>query len=317
MKNLELFKNVILASAIVFILFVMFYSFNNNADKQVVQNINNYYNTTNSNLTTYNLTTYNMNSIMNNATPSKLIRELTETYAKLSFIVHKLFDREYACKKLKPLPNDRTEEDGTWVTCDDVKPTAPCVEYSFGIAGDFRFEDAYRAYTGCEVLTFDPSMKQQDHQHSPGVMFYNSGLSYEKSDSFRGNEYMRQDQVQYWKVDTVEGFMKKFNHPKGNLLKIDIEGAEWDSLIQALNAGTLYKWDQLLFEIHLINYVQNPDAMIEKWYKVFYGLATQNWKLFYSHVNPIGGIMKFPNHFAIPCCYELSFINMNNLPGGK
>jgi len=232
----------------------------------------------------------------------------------LSYIFYKVFQPEYKCKNIKPLPNENRDSEGTWNVCDDIKPTPPCVEYSFGIANDFRFEDAYRAHTGCEVKAFDPSMHQGDHQHSPGVYFHNNGIAAEKSDTYRGNEYNNANRVQIWKVDTVGGYMNRFGHTKGAVLKVDVEGAEWDSLLQALNDGTLLKWDQLLFEIHFWHYnAQNLDSMIDKWFKLIQGIEKQGWKLFYSHVNPMSTHQSFPNNFYVPCCYELSFMNMNNL----
>jgi len=118
--------------------------------------------------------------------------------------------------------------------------------------------------------------------------------------------------VQIWKVDTVGGYMKRFGHEKGALLKVDVEGSEWDSLGQALNDGTLLKWDQLLFEIHLWQFTpQNVEAMIEKWYKLMSGLERQGWKQFYSHVNPQSVESRFPNNYYLPCCYELSYLNPN------
>jgi len=241
-----------------------------------------------------------------------VIPEYHTSFAKLSYIFYKVFEIEYKCNSIKSLPNDNRDSDGTWNVCDDFKPIQPCVEYSFGIANDFRFEEAFHRYYGCDVYTFDPSMGQQDHEHSKGVQFYNRGLSFEKSDSYRGSEYGRADRVQYWKVDTVGGYMKTFNHDHGAVLKIDTEGAEWDALIQSLGDGTLQKFDQLLFEIHLWNF-QNVDQTIDKWFRLFKGLENQSFQLFYSHVNPQSTTSRFPNHYYVPCCYELSFMRTNAL----
>jgi hypothetical protein len=306
---------VILAGAIVLILVFLFFSFNYTTkevertriiiqEKKVVQYI---VNLTNPNNTQSGVITNNI----------YVVPEHSATYSKLAYILYKVFEIEYKCKKIRSLPDNNRDSDGTWNICDDYSFTAPCVEYSFGIANDFRFEDSFHTTFGCDVFCFDPSMGQQDHQRSPGVMFYNMGINFEKSDKYEGNEYGRADRKQYWKVDTVGGFMKRFNHTKGTVLKVDVEGSEWDALTQAADEGALLKFDQLLFEIHLWHWRSNLDGVFNKWYNLFKKLETQGWKLFYSHVNPLSTQEKFPNHLYVPCCYELSLINTRNIPNGN
>jgi len=239
-----------------------------------------------------------------------VIPEYTATFSKLSYIFYKVFEPEFKCKTIKSLPNDNRDSDGTWSFCDDFKPTPPCVEYSFGIAGDFRFEDAYHSYTGCDVHAYDPSMKTNDYVRNTGVWFWNAGISAVKNDNFGGKEYGGRGS-QVWKVDTIQGYMDRFGHAKGALLKIDVEGNEWDALLKSIEEGTLQKWDQLLFEIHLWGYEQNVDTTIDKWFRLFKGLENQSYQLFYSHVNPASTRTNFNNHFYVPCCYELSFMRTN------
>jgi len=235
--------------------------------------------------------------------------EYASAYAKLTHILTYIFEVEYKCNQVLPLPA-ANENDGTWRICNDYKPKTPCVEYSFGIANDFNFEDAYRAHTGCDVFTFDPSMDKPDHVHADGVLFYALGISAVKNDKYPGRGYGANGQAQTWKVDTVGNIMARFNHTKGSLLKIDTEGAEWDSLLKAIEDGTLLKWDQLLFEIHLWGFnAQNVDQVIGKWHKLFVQLHEQGFRLYNSHVNPYSPSIRFPNHYFVPCCFELSFIN--------
>jgi hypothetical protein len=48
----------------------------------------------------------------------------------------------------------------------------------------------------------------------------------------------------------VKGFMEKLNTTQIDVLKIDIEGAELDSLELAIKDGSLRNVNQLLFEVH-------------------------------------------------------------------
>jgi len=288
----------VIASIVVFLIVILFWSFNSKScdgsPKILVEEKRVY--------------------VLNGTTLNITVPEYHSSYAKLTHILTKIFEVEYRCNKIQPLPGDN-ENDGTWRICDDHKPVLPCTEYSFGIAGDFNFEDAYRKHTGCDVFTFDPSMGQEDHLHAPGVQFFNLGISAEKNDNYPGREYGGKGKAQAWKVDTVANIMKKLNHTKGSLLKIDTEGAEWDSLLKCMEDGTLLKWDQLLFEIHLWGFSpQTVDQVIGKWYKFFNILREKNFQLFNSHVNPYSPSIRFPNHYFVPCCFELSFINVNNVP---
>ncbi|KAK7485051.1 hypothetical protein BaRGS_00023690 [Batillaria attramentaria] len=56
--------------------------------------------------------------------------------------------------------------DGGWEVCEDspYRPSSPCLVYSFGVGEDFSFDDAVARRYGCEVHSFDPSMKAEDHK---------------------------------------------------------------------------------------------------------------------------------------------------------
>jgi len=295
-KNPFLLKNVAVASAVSFLFIIFFWAYNlksscDGSTKIVVVEEKRY---------VFNKT--------------EGMPDYLSSYAKLAFLLAKTFEGEFKCKKMVRLPTD-DDKDGSWTYCEDIKPTPPCVEYSFGIAYDFNFEDAYRERTQCDVLTFDPSMGQPDHQHKPGVMFYNLGIGADKNDNYPGRGYGKNGKAQVWKIDTLANIMKIFNHTKGTVLKIDAEGAEWDSIGKAIDDGTLLKWDQLIFEIHLWGFnEQTVDAVINKWYRFFQKLRENNFLQIYSHVNPRAPTIKFPNAYVVPCCWELSFINVNNYP---
>ena len=74
--------------------------------------------------------------------------------------------------------NGITGIDGQKAVCMDrgVRPVpAKCLVYSIGIANDWSFDELMERY-GCEVYAMDPSIGQEDHNHSAHVHFYNMGL---------------------------------------------------------------------------------------------------------------------------------------------
>ena len=136
------------------------------------------------------------------------------------------------------------ELDGGYHICEDaeVAPVRPCLVYSFGIRKDFSFDDDISKTFGCEVHSFDPNDGQKDHQHSPGVMFHKLGIG-----GSNVNTPAR------WKLRTLYTIRNELGHAKRRLdvLKLDIEGAEWLSIPEMLKNGSIDDVRQLIVEFHI------------------------------------------------------------------
>ncbi|KAJ3342663.1 Methyltransferase-like protein 24 [Gonapodya sp. JEL0774] len=133
----------------------------------------------------------------------------------------------------------------------------PCVVYTFGVDWDFSWEDEFHNMTGCETHSFDPSMRMESHYRGRNQWFWNIGLSSE-STQFNGVG-LRTGQADLWQVLTLKDHMETLGHKHINLLKIDIEGHEWDALARALADGVLDNVEQVLFEVHMF------DDFFRKW----------------------------------------------------
>ncbi|KAK7497666.1 hypothetical protein BaRGS_00011061, partial [Batillaria attramentaria] len=143
---------------------------------------------------------------------------------------------------------------GNWPVCFDshLVPEKNCIVYSFGIDYDFRFDDAMAA-AGCTVFSFDPSMNVSDHQRSKQVTFKAIGLSGTDNDMFspRLNSYVTSPTT--WRMRRLSSIMKQLGHREGDIavIKIDIEGSEWDVVHDLLGTGSgLASVPQLLIEWH-------------------------------------------------------------------
>ncbi|XP_059168878.1 uncharacterized protein LOC131950675 [Physella acuta] len=158
---------------------------------------------------------------------------------------------DYLCKDVRLM--------GNWPVCFDepyrpVKDNKPCIVYSFGIANDFRFDDAMAIYN-CTVYSFDPSMNVEDHVRGSHVHFKKLGIGVEDNPNFipRFDGYAKPGD--HWNIQSMTSIMKMLGHtPQSiSLLKMDVENNEWSILTNLLDAGILQKLPQLLIEWHIFN----------------------------------------------------------------
>ena len=202
-----------------------------------------------------------------------------------------------------------TGVDGQYPVCLDkaVKPvTQQCIVYSFGIHGDWSFDEALEKY-GCEIFSFDPSINETDHDHSQHIHFYNIGLGDRDYITLADN----------WKLQTLDSIYRMLVPHHGekviDYLKIDIEWQEWEVLKQILKSGMLEKVRQLSVEFHL----PNQDAStLDKYltiddYRSLVSLVKSIEKKmtrFESRANPwsIHKIENLDNYYG-SICFELSF----------
>ncbi|XP_070552272.1 probable methyltransferase-like protein 24 [Ptychodera flava] len=225
-----------------------------------------------------------------------------------------LHSNQMICKQSQQMGND-VDSDGGWDICFEPKiglNSTDCLVYSVGIGYEWSFDEAMAAY-GCDVIAFDPSMKQQSHRHSKRVLFQNFGLWDRNTDTYSGKSLMSQ-KVDLWKVRTLEGLMAEMNHQhkRIDILKIDIEGAEWEVLYQMLERGTLQYVKQLVFEVHVWKPTPGDEkAYFQKKYSILKWLEEQGFRMWNWHWNhlALGSKLGYNHFFREPCCYELSWIN--------
>ncbi|XP_071098737.1 probable methyltransferase-like protein 24 [Haliotis cracherodii] len=190
--------------------------------------------------------------------------------------------------------------DGGWEICDDpeYRPVKPCIVYSFGINDDFSFDDETAKNYECDVFSFDPSMKQKSYQRSPRVRFLSLGI--DGKDSKRGS----------WDLHTLTSFKKMLNHTGRfiDVLKMDVEMAEWPALANMISSGELSKVRQFLVEYHGPTDLKNDcrDKL-----NILKDIYDKGFRKFYVHKNHHCGF----NHQLFPVtrtgCYEIHYVNIN------
>jgi len=137
--------------------------------------------------------------------------------------------------------------------------------YSFGVGTDISFDLALISRFGCEIHAFDPTPRSIDWLHRQELpdefQFHNSGLgnidglvnleppadpahvSYSLSTSRNSTTT-----VESFPVRRLQTIAEDLGHDTIDLLKMDIEGAEYDVVENFLESGI--KIGQLLIEFH-------------------------------------------------------------------
>ncbi|KAL5012560.1 hypothetical protein ScPMuIL_011111 [Solemya velum] len=147
-------------------------------------------------------------------------------------------------------------QDGGWVVCEDLRyrPRMPCLVYSFGINNDFSFDDGIVQRYGCEVHSFDPTMKSMGHLRGTSIRFHHLGLAASSGDHVIGP------------VETLTNIRKMLGHTNKTIdvIKLDIEMMEWESLPEMLSENGLKDVPQIAVEFHIDDIFQQPKKVVEE-----------------------------------------------------
>ncbi|EIE18098.1 hypothetical protein COCSUDRAFT_45640 [Coccomyxa subellipsoidea C-169] len=153
---------------------------------------------------------------------------------------------DYNCPFLKERVG-RLGDGGKWVCgLRYLLQSRSCLIYSLGSAGDASFEEQLLSQTPCEVHTFDPNLSaetQTQMQASlPSLNFHAVGLGRSsgplKSPSDRG-------------MHSFQEVMAALGHSWVDVLKMDIEGHEWDVFLDFYaQPDARLPATQLLVEFH-------------------------------------------------------------------
>ena len=138
--------------------------------------------------------------------------------------------------------------------------------YSIGIGEDVSFDLEIIEKYGCNVFAFDPTPKSvswvNKNVSNNNFNFSPTGISKEKgsrlfylpkdnkhvSGSLEKISTINQEMAVKLDFDTLKNQMKKNNHHKIDLLKMDIEGSEYDVIDSIINDNI--EVNQILVEFH-------------------------------------------------------------------
>jgi hypothetical protein len=126
-----------------------------------------------------------------------------------------------------------------------------CIVYAAGLAGSVRFEAAVASETGCSIHAFDCTLTAAPPEWT-FLSFHDWCLGQERS--FENNVYSRSKAAagSPFVFKSLSDARHELGHSQIDMLKVDIEGFEWDLFESSLfsEAGDANLPQQLLFELH-------------------------------------------------------------------
>ena len=159
------------------------------------------------------------------------------------------------------------EGDGGYVMLNDFQK--PGIAYSFGISDEISW-DKGMASRGYDVFMYDHTIEGIPEER-PEFHFFKEGIA--------GSDTSGSP------LHSLEYYIKKNHHEKlrDMILKIDVEGAEWDFLSK-VKSSTLEQFDQIVFELHWLNKPENFEKVLRTLEKL-----NRTHRLAHLHLNNYGG----------------------------
>ncbi|CAL8092590.1 unnamed protein product [Orchesella dallaii] len=213
---------------------------------------------------------------------------------------HSFWDFYPACPNFCPFKVSRVGrhgDGGKWLcNLERLKMKSNCIVYSFGVSNDSSFEDELVKNTDCIVYAYDPTVKQIGYPvdpSNPKIKFQPIGIG-GKDQNISSVLGM---QLNY-PLKTLKTLMRENGHEWIDVLKIDVEGYEYESLSRVLgDFQQVLPFDQLLIEVHL-SWISSEEV---------YSLVIPWWDALERM-----GLRPYFTEDGSPTRREYSFINIRN-----
>ncbi|KAM8832256.1 putative methyltransferase-like protein 24 [Spinachia spinachia] len=208
---------------------------------------------------------------------------------------------------------------GTWAACLDSKYSLShrihskhCRVYSFGLGADDRSLERSLATAGCEVHCFDPSQKQPHLQQADMWL-------HRLSVDWRDPNPAAVAQRQYASTKKLATILNDFGHRQVDVLKADMESAEWKILENLILEGVLDSVGQLLLELHLhwagFEVGGDDPTVVRFWFSLLKELEHANFRLFHASSDPAAPhLFLHKNVLNASSAYTLSWVNTDWKP---
>jgi FkbM family methyltransferase len=179
---------------------------------------------------------------------------------------------------------------GFYICPDFLKDNS--IIYSFGVGEDISFDNAVINTHNCHIFGFDPTPKsinwiKSQHLHEK-FHFYDFGISNKSgfvdfylptNPEHVSGSIIKQKNIDIMqkvtvKLKSIEDIMNELGHQHIDVLKMDIEGAEYDVIENILNAQIsitqiIVEFHDRFFENGKLKTIQAIEKMNSKGYKIF------------------------------------------------
>lgn len=187
-----------------------------------------------------------------------------------------------------------TEKSTRKMIClDKIVPHA-CTVYSFGINYQWEFDDFMHAY-GCVVRSFDPGMQ---YQRQRGARHFFEAVGIGAQSGLHQGESTLYSKKKTYNVETLESIMQRHGDTFVDLVRLDVESAEFD----VLDTLPYDRIGQLSLEIHMWKHTLMQWTLKLQAVKLRHVQTFQNT----DRVNPRTMTEIAP---GVTRVYELTFIN--------
>lgn len=173
------------------------------------------------------------------------------------------------------------------------------IVYSFGLGEDIQFEKDVSKRHDCVVYAFDPTPKSLNYvkntlSENSSIKVYPYALSDKnctldfflpKNPNYVSGSLTKSPGTSDSKIEveahSIQFLMEKFGHTEIDVLKMDIEGAEYDVLESLIDSGTINNIGQICVEFHF----RFGCGLVKKTEEIFKSLKNKGFKLVYAAAN--------------------------------
>ena len=180
-------------------------------------------------------------------------------------------------------------KDGGYIMANNFLPDG--IAYSFGISNDVGWDTIMARYD-YDIYMYDHTINGLPTEN-PKFHYRKEGISGKDEENLP--------------LKTLDYFLKTNNHTKKKnmILKMDVEGAEWDFL-ETVDTRTLKKFDQIVFEMHNIVRPSCADRALKLLEKL-----NKSHQLIHLHGNNSGYLLQVGDTI-FPDVIETTYVNKEN-----
>ncbi|XP_061479587.1 probable methyltransferase-like protein 24 isoform X2 [Rhineura floridana] len=183
-----------------------------------------------------------------------------------------------------------------------------CRLYSLGLGSDDNQFEISMANSGCEVHRFDPSIKLAHVQEGQHLWYHRLSIDWRDPNPMIA---AHKPHANTKKLGTV---LNDFGHHKIDILKADMESAEWKILENLILEDLVEQIGQLIFEIHVhwpgFEVSGNDSTVVRYWYSLLKELELKDFRLFHTYKDLSKPQLFLKRKaFNASSCYTLGWVN--------